>query len=229
MPWHQSPSCRFSRSCPRSTSLPTSPSASARSCTTICGDQASRRCGAITKWLWQLDAEQCLRLCRAGADNAQHGRPGGPFGDRIASCRSPFRETGPPILRCESQRPSSDRARKISLSSTEPRSRSTKQGVSGAVAQGDNEATPVKPLILWWARQDSNLQPDRYERPALTIELQAPPRTAALLAAGNGALRHDPEKWRPVFRGDHAERIDPLQCARGSGNGGTISDFQKSA
>ena len=25
----------------------------------------------------------------------------------------------------------------------------------------------------WWARQDSNLQPDRYERPALTIELQA--------------------------------------------------------
>ena len=25
----------------------------------------------------------------------------------------------------------------------------------------------------WWAWQDSNLQPDRYERPALTIELQA--------------------------------------------------------
>ena len=25
----------------------------------------------------------------------------------------------------------------------------------------------------WWARQDSNLQPDRYERPALTIELRA--------------------------------------------------------
>jgi hypothetical protein len=31
---------------------------------------------------------------------------------------------------------------------------------------------------MWWARQDSNLQPDRYERPALTIELQAPPRAA---------------------------------------------------
>lgn len=28
----------------------------------------------------------------------------------------------------------------------------------------------------WWARQDSNPQPSRYERPALTIELQAPPR-----------------------------------------------------
>ena len=30
-----------------------------------------------------------------------------------------------------------------------------------------------KSLIYWWARQDSNLQPDRYERSALTIELQA--------------------------------------------------------
>src|SRR3546814_11502893 len=28
---------------------------------------------------------------------------------------------------------------------------------------------------IWWARQDSNPQPSRYERPALTIELQAPP------------------------------------------------------
>ena len=27
----------------------------------------------------------------------------------------------------------------------------------------------------WWARQDSNPQPSRYERPALTIELRAPP------------------------------------------------------
>ena len=25
----------------------------------------------------------------------------------------------------------------------------------------------------WWARQDSNLQPDRYERSALTVELRA--------------------------------------------------------
>src|SRR4051812_3940900 len=33
---------------------------------------------------------------------------------------------------------------------------------------------------IWWARQDSNLQPDRYERPALTIELQAPPRADRL-------------------------------------------------
>ena len=27
--------------------------------------------------------------------------------------------------------------------------------------------------LQWWAGQDSNLQPDRYERPALTIELPA--------------------------------------------------------
>ncbi len=27
---------------------------------------------------------------------------------------------------------------------------------------------------IWWARQDSNLQPDGYEPPALTIELRAP-------------------------------------------------------
>ena len=31
---------------------------------------------------------------------------------------------------------------------------------------------------IWWAWEDSNLQPDRYERPALTIELQAPPGAA---------------------------------------------------
>src|SRR5262249_9682390 len=34
----------------------------------------------------------------------------------------------------------------------------------------------------WWAREDSNLQPDRYERPALTIELRA--RTATKHASG---------------------------------------------
>ena len=29
------------------------------------------------------------------------------------------------------------------------------------------------PESAWWARQDSNLQPDRYERSALTVELRA--------------------------------------------------------
>ena len=52
----------------------------------------------------------------------------------------------------------------------------------------------------WWARQDSNLQPDRYERPALTIELQAPPRSGRKEAAGNGAgivYRHDSDTAMP--------------------------------
>jgi hypothetical protein len=40
--------------------------------------------------------------------------------------------------------------------------------------------------MYWWARQDSNLQPDRYERPALTIELQALPR-CRLRRLRNGA------------------------------------------
>ena len=39
--------------------------------------------------------------------------------------------------------------------------------------------------MRWWAGQDSNLQPDRYERPALTIELPArmePPGTGRVKA-----------------------------------------------
>jgi hypothetical protein len=38
-----------------------------------------------------------------------------------------------------------------------------------------NNVSKIKGEILqWWARQDSNLQPDGYEPPALTIELRAP-------------------------------------------------------
>src|SRR5438552_5831347 len=55
----------------------------------------------------------------------------------------------------------------------------------------------------WWARQDSNLQPDRYERPALTIELQAPPRS------GRGAR---PATVPPSFTGMTAIR----QCRVGA-------------
>ena len=41
----------------------------------------------------------------------------------------------------------------------------------------------------WWAREDSNLQPDRYERSALTIELRA--RTAFLsMRAADAQRRH---------------------------------------
>src|SRR4051794_28836625 len=46
----------------------------------------------------------------------------------------------------------------------------------------------LRRCVRWWARQDSNLQPDRYERPALTIELQAPAaiRVGELPWAANG-------------------------------------------
>ena len=41
----------------------------------------------------------------------------------------------------------------------------------------------------WWARQDSNPRPSRYERPALTAELQAPTRMCAVRLARLGAGR----------------------------------------
>ncbi len=36
--------------------------------------------------------------------------------------------------------------------------------------------------VMWWAGQDSNLQPDRYERSALTIELPARGRTLGIVS-----------------------------------------------
>src|SRR5215831_8393630 len=41
----------------------------------------------------------------------------------------------------------------------------------------------------WWACLDSNQEPDRYERPALTIELQAPPRAAVQIGRQRCSLR----------------------------------------
>src|SRR5262249_13482258 len=40
---------------------------------------------------------------------------------------------------------------------------------------GFPKPTAARPDVskTWWAREDSNLQPDRYERSALTIELRA--------------------------------------------------------
>ena len=56
----------------------------------------------------------------------------------------------------------------------------------------------------WWACLDSNQEPDRYERPALTIELQAPPRAAA--RGGRQRCRHrlqgrprSGNHWRQCF------------------------------
>ena len=48
-------------------------------------------------------------------------------------------------------------------------------------------------LAMWWARQDSNLQPDRYERPALTIELQA------RFAQHGRRSKRDPDTWKAAW------------------------------
>ncbi len=51
---------------------------------------------------------------------------------------------------------------------------------------------------MWWARQDSNLEPRDYESPALTIELQALEDAARCVAAmhGSGSVRYAPSRWR---------------------------------
>src|SRR6185295_14642241 len=48
------------------------------------------------------------------------------------------------------------------------------------------------PSKYWWAREDSNLQPDRYERSALTIELQARFETQRRRVIADRALRARP-------------------------------------
>jgi hypothetical protein len=47
----------------------------------------------------------------------------------------------------------------------------------------------------WWAGQDSNLQPDRYERPALTIELPARTREALSEAPQIYSIGRDPQMF----------------------------------
>ena len=62
--------------------------------------------------------------------------------------------------------------------------------------------------LCWWARQDSNLQPDRYERPALTIELQAPPR--AIRSRANRQRCQHPLQRSP--RSGNAGLAIPVSC-----------------
>jgi hypothetical protein len=79
---------------------------------------------------------------------------------------------------------------------------STESSLVGCRAINSMISTLLSTLrrMLWWAGQDSNLQPDRYERSALTIELQAPPRCRC--EAAEQRCGH------------------PLQCGWRSGNAG---------
>ena len=55
--------------------------------------------------------------------------------------------------------------------------------LAGKVALAREPAkTAARKKTEWWARQDSNLQPDGYEPSALTIELQAPPAPSRAVA-----------------------------------------------
>ena len=94
---------------------------------------------------------------------------------------------------------------------------------TGCRAEARGPSSPHSPLAParqpsrasregWWARQDSNLQPDRYERPALTIELQAPPRDGRFGGGGQRcAVRL--QGWR---RGCNAGSGDQDTGAAGS-------------
>src|SRR5471030_1014959 len=52
-------------------------------------------------------------------------------------------------------------------------------------------------LKTWWAREDSNLQPDRYERSALTIELRARLSKRRHLLSTRVTVTQSALFWRP--------------------------------
>ena len=59
---------------------------------------------------------------------------------------------------------------RIEVDDTEVRIFGSKSALAAAISKVEQSDTAKVPAFVreWWARQDSNLQPDRYERPALT-------------------------------------------------------------
>ena len=79
----------------------------------------------------------------------------------------------------------------------------------GGCKQGGN------PLFNWWAEQDSNLQPDRYERPALTIELSA--RRRGGRGVGERVIEQNRAAWEarlPTHPGAAANPAEPGAACR---------------
>ena len=80
-----------------------------------------------------------------------------------------------------------------------PRVTTAKTGAEERIRTQTNRLLPTHdewvditlPVMDWCRGEDSNLRPTHYECVALPAEL---PRR----------LEHDPEKWEPVFRQDHA-------------------------
>ena len=58
----------------------------------------------------------------------------------------------------------------IEVDDTEVRIFGSESALAAAISEAEQSGTDKVPAFVreWWARQDSNLQPDRYERPALT-------------------------------------------------------------
>jgi hypothetical protein len=77
--------------------------------------------------------------------------------------------------------------------------------------------TSIKLCNGWWAGQDSNLQPDRYERPALTIELPAQP------GARREGIKRKNRAVAMIERRIHANRrgLRPVGSQQGARVGGT--------
>ena len=65
----------------------------------------------------------------------------------------------------------------------------------------------------WWACLDSNQEPDRYERPALTIELQAPPQAVAFATA---TVPPPLTMWLAI------RQCRPGNCSRATGVAGRV-------
>ena len=116
-----------------------------------------------------------LRRCSPDADRASISRITAADAWPIAHSRSAHRSRGLPsrrILRSREERrwPNPDRTR-----------------IWAGKSVGSDHIATRGVRTRAWARQDSNPQPSRYERPALTIELQAP--RAAPGAIASGAIR----------------------------------------
>src|SRR5690349_5865969 len=93
------------------------------------------------------------------------------------------------------------------------------EGYSRLMGADEGGTSRGSPSARWWARQDSNLQPDRYERPALTIELQAPPRAA----------ERRPATVPAPFTGPVAIRQSRAQSTETPANSTTLRHFSVSS
>jgi hypothetical protein len=78
--------------------------------------------------------------------------------------------------------------------------------VSLVAAKSQEGRAAANPCKHWWACLDSNQEPDRYERPALTIELQAPPQAARFK---RHATVPPPLTMRPTIRQSPGKHFNP--------------------